>query len=88
MCHTAVGIAAHDEKIGQYIREYFKWMTGVFESALRNAQQQGELSAEESPTEVAKFLTGLVQGAAVFGRANVELKTIAAYVKQGLSVLD
>lgn len=87
ICHTAVGIASREPVIGQYVREFFGWMTDVFLRALQNAKRLGEISAEASPKELAQFLTGLVQGAAVFGRAGVDIKVIEAHLNTGLSIL-
>ena len=87
VCHTAVGIASREPVIGNYVRDFFAWMTEVFRRALQNAKRLGEISAEASPTQLARFLTGLVQGAAVYFRAGVDTKIITSFVSTGLSVL-
>lgn len=87
ICHTANGIASREPAIGQYVRDFFAWMTDVFRRVLQNAKRLGEIPPEASPTQLARFLTGLIQGANVYGRAGVDVKVTAALLSTGLAAL-
>jgi TetR/AcrR family transcriptional regulator, transcriptional repressor for nem operon len=87
MCSTAIGLAVEDEVIRQKVHDYFDWLTSLFERALQNAVMRGELPASTEARELGLYLTGLVQGGAVFARSSVGSSAIATYFRTGLQAV-
>lgn len=87
MCSTAIGLAVEDETIRKKIHDYFDWLTSLFEQALYNAVTSGDLSPSTKVKESALYLTGLVQGGAVFARSGVGSGVIANYFRTGLQAV-
>ena len=87
ICHTAVGFAARNESIGEMVRAEIAWMTKIVERAIRNARAKGAIGSQKSDRQLARFLMGLVLGAAVYGRAGVPASVINDSLSAGIEAI-
>ena len=87
MCSTAIELAAEDDIIRKKVHDYFDWLTSLFERALQNSVARKDMPASTKVKELALYLTGLVQGGAVFARSAVGSLAIATYFRTGLQVV-
>ncbi len=88
MCVTAVDLAPHDDEMAAKVRAHFTRLETALENALANARDRGEIGAGADPAALATFLTGIVQGGAVYGRARCDRRAVETYVNTALSVLE
>ena len=88
LCNTATEVAPHDQDIADEVQRHLRRVTDVFERALVNAKRKGEVADDFEPAEMSFYLTGIMQGAAVFGRAGFDRQQIRSFVENGLAPLD
>ncbi|MFJ7495176.1 TetR/AcrR family transcriptional regulator [Streptomyces sp. NPDC097727] len=79
--------AAHDGTAEQ-ARATMTAMESVLTAALHRARVRGELSSEQSPVELARFLITFIQGLRVMGQARVDRPFLESAVTGALKALD
>ena len=84
---TATEVAPHDLGIGGEVQKHLEVVAGAFQRALTNAKRKGEVAEDFDPAEMGFYLTGVLQGAAVLGRAGFERQRIGRYVEKALEPL-
>ena len=56
----------------------------LHEHALENAKRKGEVGDDFEPAAMSFYLTGILQGTAVFGRAGFDREEIRSFVEKAL----
>lgn len=87
MCNSATEVAPHDKSVQKKVRGALDRMTSGFAAALKNAKNNGEVSADLDVTQGADFLTGILLGASVMVRSGAGKQMIANTIKMSLSSL-
>jgi TetR/AcrR family transcriptional repressor of nem operon len=78
---TAMELAAHDTKVEQRIRRFFKRMEARLTEALARAQAAGELADGVEPAIAARLLLCLLEGMRVVGKTDSDRTMSQAVVK-------
>jgi TetR/AcrR family transcriptional repressor of nem operon len=60
--NTAVEVGRQDEEISAHVRDSLRRRIALFEGAVRNAQNAGEIDPSKDPRALAEFLELVVQG--------------------------
>lgn len=87
LVNAATERAAHTATV-ERVRSTMAAVESVLTRALEQAQERGELRAEHSPAELARFLTTFVQGLHVMGNARADLAFLESAVAGALKALD
>lgn len=87
MCNTAVELAPHDAAVGEQVTAFLRRLETAFHGALANAQACGKLAPVVTPTDGARYLTGVVLGLNVYVKTPVERDAIDTYVRVALSAV-
>ncbi|MFJ7497320.1 TetR/AcrR family transcriptional regulator [Streptomyces sp. NPDC097727] len=87
LVHAATERASHEGTVEQ-VRVAMTAVENVLTEALRRAQARGELRADHSPAELARFLTSFVQGLHVMGQTRVDRDFLTDAVTGALRALD
>lgn len=87
MCNTAVELAPHDAAVSERVYDFLRRLEAAFGGALANAQARGELTQVVTPTDAARYLTGVVLGLNVYVKTPVERDAINTYVRVALSAI-
>ena len=87
LVNAATERASHDGTV-QQVRSAMAAVESVLTGALDRARARGELAADRSPVELARFLTTFIQGLHVMGKARADQAFLEAAVSGALKVLD
>lgn len=85
--NTALELTNPPEDIATQIEIYFDRLHAAFTNAINNSIQQGTLSSDTNPNELASFLVGVVNGYLGMLRTVSEPEMICAYVRVALQNL-
>jgi TetR/AcrR family transcriptional regulator, transcriptional repressor for nem operon len=88
MANTVTELAGHDEAVTQVCSASARQFEGVLCGLLARAQQEGEIPAERSPLQLARFLMNTLSGLAVTAKATRERKVLNDVVEVALAALD
>jgi len=72
----------------EIIRTFCEGLESLLESALTNAQAQGEIPAEKDPHSLAKFFACLVHGFILYGRHEDKKRDFSAVYNTAMEVLQ
>lgn len=86
--NSVMELAAHDKEAGTRVTAVLAWVEESFYKALVRAQEQGELADRHTPRALARFLTCVMLGRSVLGKANTSRKAIQDAVDVALSLLE
>lgn len=87
MCNSATELAPHDPAVAAKVDSYVQRLTSALRSALKNAQQRGELDSSLDIEAAAHYLTGTVIGISVYAKTPTQRSAIDQYVQLALSLL-
>jgi TetR/AcrR family transcriptional repressor of nem operon len=88
LTNSAVELAPHDPVVADRIRSKFGQLEETFCKALVRAQQDGEVSAEQDPRALARFLTSSLQGLQVVAKTSPDRAVLQDVVDVTLQVLN
>ena len=88
LCNTATEVAPHDDFVAAALREMYDDMAKLFQRALANSKDKGELRADLDVKAAAFYLVGVLQGLAVMARAGVDRKRTRQFVNTALQTLE
>ena len=88
MANTVTELAGHDEAVTQVCSASTRQFEAALCGLLARAQQAGEIHAERSPLQLARFLMNTMSGLAVTAKATRDRKVLNDVVEVALSALD
>ena len=88
LCNTAVEFGPDDPTGNSFIQRYFKRLSVAFNTALDNAQREGELAPSVAPRKEAGFFTASVLGLFVMLRAQAPPPAIKSAVGVAIEHLE
>ncbi len=87
LANTAVELGPHDPEVAERISGYVRRTEDAFEDALVRARASGEISEEQDPKALARFLVTNLHGLRVMARAGADRETLQDTVEVVLGVL-
>ncbi len=87
LANTAVELGPHDPEVAKRISGYVRRTEDAFEDALVRARAAGEISEEQDPKALARFLVTNLHGLRVMARAGADRETLQDTVEVVLGVL-
>jgi len=88
MANTTAELAGRDEAIFKVCAANARQQEAVFSGLLARAQQAGEIPADRSVVQLARFLINTMNGLAVTAKATRDPKVLGDVVEVTLSALD
>lgn len=88
MVNTTTELAGHDEAVAQVCSANARQVEAVMSGLLVRAQQAGEISAERSPVQLARFLMNTMNGLTVTAKATRDRKVLNDVVDVALAALE
>ncbi len=86
--NTAIELAQHDPQSGDAVTRILQRIEKAFHGALRRAVEAGELAPGTNTRAQARFLTGMLQGVVVMGKASSSRATLRDIVAVALGALE
>lgn len=87
LANTAVELAPHDPEVAERISRYIRRTEDVFERALQRARSAGDISEQQNPRALARFLVNSLHGLRVTARAGADRQTLEDTVEVVLGTL-
>lgn len=87
MTNTCVELAPHDPAMAAKAQQNLARIEGAFAHALRGAQVRGELSPDQDPRGLGRFLTATLQGLQVLAKAGLPAAHLEDVVDIALNTL-
>jgi TetR/AcrR family transcriptional repressor of nem operon len=88
MTNSAIELAPHDRDTRLAVAANMGAMEAAFRRVLTRARRNGELAAEKSPTDLARFLTATANGLRVMAKVSPDRATLRSVVRIALESLD
>lgn len=88
MTNSAIELAPHDRDVRLAVAANMGAMEAAFRRALTAARNDGELAAEKSPTDLARFLTATANGLRVMAKVTPERAVLRSVARIALQALD
>ncbi len=88
LVNSALEVAPHDKKLGQFIADRLAELEAFFERSIRKAQAEGTVSRKLVAKDLARFLLGIVLGIRVLARVRPERAALESLARPALSLLD
>jgi len=88
MTNSPVELAPHDRDTRLAVAANMGAMEAAFRRVLTRAKKNGELAADKSPTDLARFFTATANGLNVMAKAAPERATLSSVVRVALQALD
>lgn len=88
MTNSAVELAPHDRDIRLAVAANMATMEAAFRRVLVRAKKNGELAADKSPADLARFLTATANGLRVMAKVNPDRTSLTSVVRVALQALD
>jgi len=82
--NSSIDVDSTETAIGNKIRSFHERNEALLTSRLEKAQKQGELDYEADIKSLARFLNGIIQGAAVLGRGQRSPEAVIDLIDTGL----
>lgn len=86
--NCAVEVACHDDQAAGRIAHGIAKAEETFYCAIRRGQKLGEIGAGKEPRPLARYLTGMLNGLLVMGKAKPDRRTLQDVVRVALAALD
>lgn len=86
--NSAVELAPHDEETATRVSGTLGRMERALHSALVRAREQGDPETDQDLGDLARVLTGAVQGMAVLAKASLDRRGLQGYARVVLSILE
>ena len=87
LANTAVELAPHDPEIAERISRYIRRTEDAFEQALQRARAAGDISEEQDPRALARFLMSSLHGLRLTARAGAKREALEDTVEVVLGAL-
>ena len=88
MTNSAVELAPHDRDTRLAVAANMGAMEAAFRQVLTRAKKGGELAADKSPADLARFLTATTNGLRVMAKVAPDRATLRSVVRVALTALD
>lgn len=88
MTNSAIELAPHDRDTHFAVAANMRTMEATFRRVLTRAKSNGELSADKSPADLARFLTATANGLRVMAKVSPERVVLRSVVRIALQALD
>jgi len=88
MTNSAIELAPHDRDVRLAVAANMGAMEAAFRRVLTAARNNGELAAEKSPTDLARFLTATANGLRVMAKVTPERAVLRSVARIALQALD
>ena len=88
MTNSAVELAPHDRDTCLAVAANMGAMEAAFRRVLTRAKKNGELAADKSPVDLARFLTATANGLRVMAKVTPDRATLSSVVRVALQALD
>lgn len=88
MTNSAIELAPHDRDVRLAVAANMGAMEAAFRRAFTFARDNGELAAEKSPTDLARFLTATANGLRVMAKVTPERAVLRGVARIALQALD
>lgn len=87
MVNTMLELATEDDEIREKITNYLDQIESMFAQTLTRAKEKGELAAQASPEELAKFMMANIWGMRVMSSTRPDTTTYTAIINNVLNAL-
>jgi TetR/AcrR family transcriptional repressor of nem operon len=88
MTNSAIELAPHDRDTRLAVAANMAAMEATFRRVLTRARKEGEIAAEKSPADLARFLTATANGLRVMAKVAPERAALRSVVRIALESLD
>ena len=88
MTNSAVELAPHDRDTRLAVAANMGAMEAAFRRVLTRAKREGDLAADKSPVDLARFLTATANGLRVMAKVAPDRDTLSSVVRVVLQALD
>ncbi|MGD1877400.1 MAG: TetR/AcrR family transcriptional regulator [Kiloniellaceae bacterium] len=88
MTNSAIELAPHDRDTRLAVAANMGAMEAAFRRLLTRARKAGEIAADKSPTDLARFLTATANGLRVMAKVTPDRATLRSVVRVALQALD
>jgi TetR/AcrR family transcriptional repressor of nem operon len=86
--NCAVEVACSDPQAADRVASGLARTEETFYCAIRRGQKLGEIGADKEPRALARYLTGMLNGLLVMGKANPDRKTLQDVARVAMTALD
>jgi len=86
--NCAVEVACSDPQAANRVSEGIARMEETFYCAIRRGQKLGEIGPDKEPRPMARYLTGMLNGLLVMGKANPDRRALQDVARIALTALD
>ncbi|KZL15850.1 HTH-type transcriptional repressor ComR [Pseudovibrio axinellae] len=88
LVNSTVELGKRDEEVSAYVNNRLRLSLEMFEGAIRNAQESGEISPEKDHASLARMLVMSIHGLKAMSRLNVDQSDLRPAVEEVLKLLD
>jgi len=88
MTNSAIELAPHDRDTRIAVTANMGAMEAAFRRVLTRARKEGEIAADKSPADLARFLTATANGLRVMAKVSPERAALSSVVRIALQALD
>jgi TetR/AcrR family transcriptional regulator, transcriptional repressor for nem operon len=88
LVNSALEVAPHDKKLGQFIADRLAELEAFFARLIRKAQAEGTVSRKAVAKDLARLLLGIVLGIRVLARVRPERAALESLARPVLSLLQ
>ncbi len=88
MTNSAIELAPHDRDTRLAVAANMAAMESTFRRVLTRAKKNGEIAADKSPADLARFLTATANGLRVMAKVTPERAALRSVVRIALECLD
>jgi len=88
MTNSAIELAPHDRDTRLAVAANMGAMEATFRRVLARAKKEGELAADKSPADLARFLTATANGLRVMAKVTPDRATLRSVVRIALQALE
>lgn len=88
LCNTATELGEEDAAAAALVEKYVRRLKSLFERALTNAKEQGELGSAIDPVGYSAYLAGIVLGGGVYMKTSMPTTAIDAYFRLAIAPLE
>lgn len=88
MANSAIELAPHDRDVRLAVAAGLGATEAAFRRTLTRAKKEGELAADKSPADLARFFTATANGLRVMAKVSPERASLRSVVRVALAALD
>ncbi|PWV46935.1 TetR/AcrR family transcriptional regulator [Chitinophaga sp. S165] len=87
MVNSKVELALHDEEVAAIVKENREALENAFTNAIKRGQEKGQLSKDNQPRALARFIMNNLWGLTVHSKSGADKKVFDDIIRMTLSVI-